>query len=170
MNKRFTLATVAAIAVVSSGLARADDAPITRAQVIADLNAARASGELAAMAGEDSGSFWLAQRIGRPAQTRQQVVAEAVLSRGTGHCTTLTGEDSGSMCLASLPFTSQRTRADVLAEVIDARQQGVLYALVGEDSGSAHLSRRGTTAPVIYAGPNVGDRREASADPVVHHG
>ena len=42
----------------------------SRAEVLAELNAARASGELAAMAGEDSGSAYLAKARTTGAQSR----------------------------------------------------------------------------------------------------
>ena len=45
----------------------------SRAEVIAELNAARASGELAAIGGEDSGSAYLAQA--RNSKTQALVVA-----------------------------------------------------------------------------------------------
>jgi len=47
----------------------------TRAEVLAEVNAARASGELAALASEDSGSAYLAQAR-RPAATNGTVLAQ----------------------------------------------------------------------------------------------
>lgn len=104
--------TLIAAAVLSAFAAavRADDitpdpyrdmvTTFTRAQVVAERDAARAAGELGALDGEDGGSFHLA-RIEAPSQlAREQVRAEVLAARADGSLDTMTGEDSGSFALA----------------------------------------------------------------------
>ncbi len=68
MNTFAKLSALVLVSAMLSGLASAqDEAPLSRAQVMAELNAARASGELDAIGAEDSGSFWLSRQAGRSA-------------------------------------------------------------------------------------------------------
>lgn len=86
------------------GVARADNAAgaKSRADVVAELQAARSSGELDALAGEDSGSFYLSrQRVGNSV-SRQQVLANAVASHRSSQVW-MHGEDSGSFVLSGTP-------------------------------------------------------------------
>jgi hypothetical protein len=83
----------------------------TRADVRAELDAARASGELYAFTGEDSGSFWLARQVRPSTLTRQAVRAEVLAARALGLLDLMTGEDSGSVHLAR-----------------ESRQPGLIYA------------------------------------------
>jgi hypothetical protein len=78
----------------------AEAAPRTRAEVLAELNAARSSGELGAMTGEDSGSFHLARQEAGPTQSRLQVRAELLRARSSGQLDWLSAEDSGSFVLS----------------------------------------------------------------------
>lgn len=112
-------------AVGTFGLARADDAaaPKSRADVVADLNAARSSGELAAMAGEDSGSFYLSRQSGISTLSRRQVLAGVVAARRSGSLEWLYGEDSGSFVLSGTPAAA-----------------GARYA--GPDAGEAEQAAR----------------------------
>lgn len=60
MNKLTILTAAAALSCTAIGLAHADEeTPRSRAEVIAELDAARSSGEQQALLGEDSGSMFL---------------------------------------------------------------------------------------------------------------
>lgn len=110
MNKSAQMAMAIALAVGSTltigtlGIAHATDseAAKTRADVLAELIAARASGELAALAGEDSGSSFLSSRHGRSTRTRAQLIGELLVAQATGELGALVGEDSGSEFLRRL--------------------------------------------------------------------
>jgi hypothetical protein len=154
-------AVVAAVLLVNVGAARASDAaPVTRADVIAELDAARSSGELAGMAGEDSGSIWLSRQAQERERTAQRTAplqrSARAAPQGVGCSNAMLSEDSGSFCLAALPNTSTLTRAQVVAELLQARDSGMLQATLGEDSGSMLPSRPAQAAVLRYAGPNVG--------------
>lgn len=73
--------------------------PLTRAEVISALNAARASGELLAFTQEDSGSFWMAQQPRTSTLTRKAVRAAVLDARSQSQLSALTGEDCGSFAM-----------------------------------------------------------------------
>ncbi|MDP2004172.1 MAG: DUF4148 domain-containing protein [Rubrivivax sp.] len=158
MKKLANLAAAVALGIGTFGPARADDAapPKTRAEVTAELDAARASGELGAMTGEDSGSFHRSRQPFTSALSRAQVLAELAAARRSGELAAMTGEDSGSAYAALHPAASTVTRAQVVAELLRARTSGERDALVGEDSGSALLSRAYARQVIRYAGPDIG--------------
>jgi hypothetical protein len=105
MNKFTTLSAALAIALVAAGLAQAsEEAPRARAEVLAEREAARTSGELVALIGEDSGSAWFAQQAQPSRFTRQEVLADVRAAALRGDLHALIGEDSGSMFVA-LPAT-----------------------------------------------------------------
>ncbi|MFO1265765.1 MAG: DUF4148 domain-containing protein [Rubrivivax sp.] len=107
--KRITFVAAAVLASFIGG-ARADDitpdpygdwvSTRTRAEVQAEVLAARASGELALAHGEDGGSFALAQEVFVATRTRAEVLAEVLAERASGAMQAFTGEDSGSAYLA----------------------------------------------------------------------
>lgn len=107
--KRITFVAAAALASLVGG-ARADDitpdpyrdwvSTRTRAEVIAEVLAARASGELARAHGEDGGSFAFAQEVFVASRTRAEVLAEVLAERASGALHAFSGEDSGSTWLA----------------------------------------------------------------------
>jgi hypothetical protein len=72
----------------------------TRAEVVAELHAARASGLLAQLHAEDGGSFALARQAFVPGKTRAEVRAEVLAARASGELAAMSGEDSGSFHLA----------------------------------------------------------------------
>jgi len=163
MSKFTCLSAIVAIGCVSVGLARAEGAtPVTRSQVTAQLDAARNSGELLAMSGEDSGSFWLSSQPQASGLARLPVRTETEAARRRSAEAVFHGEDSGSMHMAAAPFTSKLTRAEVIAEMQRARGRGELSAMVGEDSGSVQLSRESADRSVLYVGPNVGSGSEVA--------
>lgn len=113
-TRRFTLIASATLAALSglSGTARADDitpdpythmvSTRTRAEVVAELHAARASGSMAQAHAEDGGSFQLARQAWASGRTRAEVHAEVLAARRSGETAAMTGEDSGSAYLARL--------------------------------------------------------------------
>jgi hypothetical protein len=83
MSKLTILTAAAALSCSAIGLAHADEeTPRSRAEVIAELDAARSSGEQDALLGEDSGSAWLAQQA-QPSQPHPSIRAGAS-ARGAG--------------------------------------------------------------------------------------
>jgi hypothetical protein len=171
---RLTAAAAAALFTTTGAALAAEASPVTRADVVAELDTARSSGELAAMAGEDSGSIWLAnqdQRVAagsgsgtsalRTASTRAQ-------PQGCGGA--MFAEDSGSFCLALQPSTSRVTRAQVRAELLQARASGVMHAMLAEDSGSMLLSNPQPAAAIRYAGPDGGEQQQPHSAAAVQPG
>ncbi len=73
----------------------------TRAEVRAEMFAARERGEMAAIAGE-AGTAYLAQAHTPSTLTRAQVRAEMFAARQRGEIEAFSGEDSGSFYLARL--------------------------------------------------------------------
>lgn len=110
MKKLVNLAAAIGLALSAVGAATADQTagPKSRVDVVAELNAARSSGELGALAGEDSGSFYLSQKAGANALTRRQVLADVVAVRRSAGLDWLTGEDSGSFVLSGTPAAAGR--------------------------------------------------------------
>ncbi len=98
------------------------------------------------------------------APTRADVRAELDAARASGELYAFTGEDSGSFWLAQQAQPSTLARKTVRAEVLAARALGLLDLMTGEDSGSVHLARQLHQPGLIYAGPNHGAQRHASAE------
>ena len=105
MKKLAQLAAVVGLGlgVISAATAQDSSGPKSRAEVIAELNAARDSGELTAMVGEDSGSFYLSQKASSSTLSRRQVVADVLKARRVGDLDWMYGEDSGSFVLSRMP-------------------------------------------------------------------
>jgi len=182
MSKFTSLSAAVAIACVSAGLARADDStPITRAQVIAEVHAARASGELYAMGAEDSGSFWMSQQPWRSTLTREQVRAELAAACADGACMAMTeGEVVPHYHAAAAVVTSPLTRAEVAAACAHGECMAVTEgegvprfhaaaaaaaspltrAEVSAEAQRALHSRLATPAG-LYAGPSLGSGHDA---------
>jgi hypothetical protein len=142
--RQIALATFATLGL--AGLVHAD-AGRSRADVIAETEAARAAGTLGACDGEDSGSFRLS--AGQPASVlaREQVRAEVLAARAAGELGALDGEDGGSFRQAEAQPPSLVSRAQVQAQVLAAREAGAHGALDGEDSGSFYLAQHGWSDP-----------------------
>ncbi|MDB6000643.1 MAG: hypothetical protein JWP52_2342 [Rhizobacter sp.] len=140
------------LALSMAGAAHAGE--LTRADVTAQLQAARRSGESAALNGEDSGSAYLKSHY-HGSEPRAEVKAELAEARADGSLDALTAENSGSDYLIHQEHTS-RSRADVKADLLAARNSGELDALDGEDSGSFYLSHKA-------AAGNLGTSRIAMA-------
>lgn len=73
---------------------------LTRAEVVAQLNAARANGQLAQLHAEDGGSAYFARQLATSGKTRAEVRAEVLAARASGELAAMSGEDSGSFHLA----------------------------------------------------------------------
>ena len=90
-------ALAATVMLTAAGAASAQS--LTRAEVVAQLKAAQASGQLAALTGEDSGSAYLSRHF-QASEPRAEVKAELATAEKSGHFDALYGEDSGSFFLA----------------------------------------------------------------------
>ncbi|MBL8312342.1 MAG: DUF4148 domain-containing protein [Rubrivivax sp.] len=102
MSKLTILTAAAALSCAAIGLAHADEeTPRSRAEVIAELDAARSSGQQPALLGEDSGSAWLAQQAQASRLTREVVLAQVHAAQARGDLHALIGEDSGSVFLST---------------------------------------------------------------------
>ena len=169
MNKLSQITAAVSLCLLASAAALAEDTPRTRAEVIAELNAARASGELGAFTGEDGGSMFLSRQALPSSLTRAEVIVETRLARVSGEIDAYTGEDSGSDYLSHHAQASRLTRADVIAETQQARAHGEMAAYSGEDSGSAFISRQLAVPSTRYAGPDIGrDKAEWAERQTVH--
>lgn len=97
------------LAVVVFG-AQAQEQPRSRAAVVAELDAARAAGELGAWNGEDGGSFLLSSR---PSDAGVPTLADALsrfsTTRARGDRNPMLGEDSGSFELSRAGYAEPRT-------------------------------------------------------------
>ena len=120
--KTFRLTMAAASMLCALGTANTQaqgDAPPSRADVVAEVLAARAAGTLGVLVGEDSGSFHFAAEVS-PGRTRAEVRAQLVAARESGELDAYTGEDSGSFYLARIEaaqaaaWASKRTRREGL--------------------------------------------------------
>jgi hypothetical protein len=132
------LAALAATAMLTAaGAASAQG--MSRAEVVAQLKAAQASGQLAALTSQDSGSAYLASQY-RPTRTRSEVDSELGQARADGQLAALTSQDSGSAYLTR-HFVPTEPRAQVVAELSAAQRSGALAAMTGEDSGSFYLAQ-----------------------------
>ena len=116
--RNLTAAALTACGAAGATAAQADIAPaVTRSQVQAERQAARDSGQMDALHGEDSGSFWLAGR-----QQRATSVDAARGGPAAALAAALVGEDSGSAHLSASAPPSGLTRSEVLAEARAAAQ------------------------------------------------
>ncbi len=102
MNRLSMTTVAAAMALLAGGAALAAevDEGRTRAEVIAERDAAQAAGTIAALVGEDSGDHHLSQQRWIPSRSRAEVAAELSQSRRSGELAAMTGEDSGAHHLA----------------------------------------------------------------------
>jgi hypothetical protein len=134
-KSNLTLGLMATVLTLSATVASAQ---VTRAEVKAQLQAAEASGQLAALTGEDSGSAYLASHF-HSTESRGEVKDEVKEARADGSLNALDGSDSGSFYL-SQHETLDTPRAEVRSELAAAEKNGTLDQLYGEDSGSFELA------------------------------
>ena len=118
MNSKLLFAATLA-ASLASGLAIAGEAPLTRAQVVSELNQAAATGTLLRTDADFANAPVVASG---PALTRAQVAGQVAQARADG--TLLTSDADFSW--KAQPSTSTTTRAAVKAEVREAIANGTL--------------------------------------------
>jgi len=116
--------------------------PLTRQQVTAELQRARASGEIDNAAAElNGGSYGRAKSWNSAAMrpTRTEVVAELQRARSSGELDRTSSELEGAPVIAS---TSHFSRGEVVAELKRARASGELDRTAMELEGSPISYRR----------------------------
>ena len=142
LNMAFAvLAAAAALSVANVASAGS----LTRAEVVAQLKADQASGKMAALTGEDSGSAYLSGHF-HSTEPRSEVKTELAQAQADGTLSAMDGADSGSDYL-SRHFHSTEPRSEVKAELAQARVDGTLNAMDGADSGSFYLAAHGGLPP-----------------------
>ena len=80
------------IGLCAAALAHEEAMSVSRAQVIAERDAAIASGWIAAIGGEDSGSFFLSRQPWVSTVTRAQVAAEVRIARASAELSAMNAE------------------------------------------------------------------------------
>ena len=110
--KKLTVISAALIAMSFAGIAQAQESSLHRDAVIAELKAARASGELAAIQGE-------AQRNGYQSDYARRMNGMPVAQEPT----------STTRTVAATPAVGAKTRAEVVAELQAARASGELASI-----------------------------------------
>ena len=148
---RLTVAALSLIgALVAANVQAEGDSPRSRADVVAEVLAARAAGTLGVLAGEDAGSFHML-REPSTSRPRADVVAELAEWRTSGAMAAFRAEFEGLVSQGSTMPPSTLTRAEVRAQVLAARASGELDAYAGDDSGSFHLARVEAAQAAAYA-------------------
>jgi hypothetical protein len=116
--------TVACLSTLCATAARADDAdrPLTRDEVVAQVLAARQSGELAAL---NAGGTWTASQQASATLSRDKVIADTLAARQSGELAVLNagGTWTGSTSTAAL------SREKVISEFMATRQVSDAQAL-----------------------------------------
>ncbi|MBS0446859.1 MAG: DUF4148 domain-containing protein [Proteobacteria bacterium] len=116
MTKQVLIAAATFAALLSTGVARADDAsrPLTRDEVVAQTLAARQSGELAVL---ETGGVWTANQ--QPsALSRDQVVADTLAARQSGE---LAAIETGAAWNGNTPAAEPASRDKVVNDMMTAR-------------------------------------------------
>ncbi|QPF74435.1 DUF4148 domain-containing protein [Roseateles sp. DAIF2] len=135
MSKKLTLI---ALSLIASGAAMAQG--LSREQVAAELQAARASGQLQLLNSENpdaAGRGQIAASGKASALSRATVLNELQHARASGE---LARVDSESYGPSVAPVASTKTRAEVMAELQRARASGEIEAINGERSEHAQLA------------------------------
>ncbi|UXH79065.1 DUF4148 domain-containing protein [Roseateles amylovorans] len=138
MSKIISVAVVSSLfagLIAFSGVAaaQASDKPLTREQVVAQLQAARASGELARVQSEN-GSFSPIE-IGSSRVSRAQVIEELKRSQASGEIDAAFRDSHAYPApLVTKSASSPVTREQVKAELERARKSGEFARLNGNDS------------------------------------
>ncbi len=125
MNANHKTIFAAAALLCAMGAARADDptpdpykdwvSTKSRAEVIEEMQAARAQGSLGMLEREDSGSTQLARNVVPSTLTRQQVIDEVLAARAAGVLGAAGAEDSGSFLFARKGHNSPGVDAQTFA-------------------------------------------------------
>ena len=149
------LVTLAALA-LAGGAALADeapDAPLTRAEVVQSVLAARAAGTLAPAGPAYDGPPARTAAGTSSLLTRAETNAEVLRARAAGalsHAGSVAPEEEMAYARAH-PVTSTLTRAQVNAEVLQARAHDQLVP-----AGEAEYSARGPFAPATRTAATAG--------------
>jgi hypothetical protein len=148
MNSKFLYAATVAVSLISS-LAMADEAPVTRAQVNAELQQAAANGTLQ-RTDYDAGSYRLQTLVST--KTREQVgveLAQAKLARKAliGPDTNRTYNQFGTQILE----TSTLARSEVKGEVLQAAANGTLQRTDYDDAASIARKANAHAASATFA-------------------
>lgn len=143
MSKFFATAALSAVfagAITFSGAVLAQERPLTRAEVVADLQKARASGELDRQQREGAGYSHLELNSNGASASRASVLAELRRAQAAGELDNAFRE-SASHQFGQSPSkaTSSVTRAEVKAELDRARRSGELARLNRNDSHDVSL-------------------------------
>lgn len=122
MNTKTLIAATLATLVAGTAFAQSPaEAPKTRAQVIEEIKAARAAGELPI---GDVYGYEIRARQSGPGKTREQVRAELAQAVANGELRSFS--DLHGFDVAARPVASTVTRAEVRAEAVRALQAGEL--------------------------------------------
>lgn len=154
MKKLSNLTVAAALTVAGITSVNAQDvaAQRNRADVVAEVDMARASGTLDALYGEDSGSAYLLQHASPTAVARSAVRSALRAARSAGEID-VTGEDSGSFALARAATPGTTSHGAAVAELGSAHGRGEPAAVRSDDSGSVHPRHAMPVHWMRYAGP-----------------
>jgi hypothetical protein len=150
MNSKFLYAATIAVSLVST-LAMADEAPLTRAQVNADVQQAIASGTLQ-RSDYDRGSFRTEPAAVASTQSRAQVGIE--LSQARAARATLIGSDANRTYNpygTQIHARSTLARSEVKSEVLAAAANGTLQRTDYDDAASLARKANQHAASATFA-------------------
>ncbi|QPF72707.1 DUF4148 domain-containing protein [Roseateles sp. DAIF2] len=128
--------SVIALSLIAAGAAMAQG--LTREQVVAELERARASGELAVLNSENPSAFERGQFQAKSNTTRAAVLAELERARSAGEIARVDYEAYGPVFAKQ--GVSTKTRAEVVAELERARANGELAVLNSNNPSYAELA------------------------------
>lgn len=149
MSKLSQITVAAAVALLFAGAASAQT---TRADVVAELAKAQASGELAAQRAGSDGLSYLQPVSTKSVKTEAQVAAELQAARKSGELAALQAQQAGApQPLNTAKQVGGRTRAQVVAELQRARETGELEILQAE-VGVGMPGLRGLSSTPVVAG------------------
>jgi Domain of unknown function (DUF4148) len=135
--------TLIALALLSAGAAMADG--LSREQVVAELQRARNSGELAQLNSENPEAFGRSLSASGPARSREAVLAELQAARASGELERARVESY----VPAVASSSTKSRAEVVAELDAARAAGEVNPAHLNKGGYAYLAsqRRPASTP-----------------------
>jgi hypothetical protein len=169
MNRTLLSALTLAVAALSAGQALADEpVGLTRAQVMAELAAARASGDLVGNGetGQKLNELFpgrYAKTVTEPGKTRDEVVSELAQARRNGDLlangeTGLKLNEQFPALYPAQPVAASKTREQVRQELAEAKRTGDILA-----SGESSL-KLNELYPNRYPSKAKGQQRAASSD------
>ena len=150
MNSKFLYAATIAVSLIST-LAMADEAPLTRAQVNADVQKAIATGALQ-RSDYDSGSFRTEPAAVASTQSRAQIGVE--LAQAKAARATLIGPDANrtyNQFGTQIQARSTLARSDVKSEVLAAAANGTLQRTDYDDAASLARKANQHAASATFA-------------------